>query len=187
MLVHWYVHSLFAYAGFMQTGSCLCASVPIGWVHAGLVHTDRWGQRGFYFSWRICIVTAAARLSCLLSSDLLLPPTLHTLNKLVPCIHSWTLMPWLCLRSWLYILSLRSLCQAYILKNTKHGAYKLLNFYQWRTDPFSSYCLSLMMWCFSRLRSLNLRETSTATICLPSPGSTVSSQVCDLSGAEYTG
>lgn len=38
-----------------------------------LAHTDRWGQKGFYIVWRICIVTATAWVSCLLSSELLLP------------------------------------------------------------------------------------------------------------------
>lgn len=48
------------------------------------------GQRGFYFSWRICIVSAAARLSCLVSCDLLQTPTLLTSNKLIPHVHSST-------------------------------------------------------------------------------------------------
>lgn len=38
-----------------------------------------------------------------------------------------------------------------------------------------------MLWRFSRLKSLSLMETSTATTCLPSRGSTALSQVCDPS------
>lgn len=68
------------------------------------------GQRGFYFSRRICIVSAAARLSCLLSCDLLQTPTLLTLNKLIPHVHSWTQRSWLGWRLWLHLLSSWSPC-----------------------------------------------------------------------------
>lgn len=44
-----------------------------------------------------------------------------------------------------------------------------------------------MLWRFSRLKSLSLMETSTATTCLPSPGSTALSQVCDSSEPSSAG
>lgn len=81
-------------------------------------HWQMGGQRGFYFSWRICIVSAAARSSCLLSSDLLQPPTLLTLNKLISRVRSWTLEVMARLKPQLHILSCTSLCLAYILNKT---------------------------------------------------------------------
>ena len=65
---------------FMQTEPPLCVCVLIGWVHAGAGTQWQMGNReAFYICWRICIVTAtAARVSCLLSSQLLCPPSPQT-------------------------------------------------------------------------------------------------------------
>lgn len=61
----------------MQTGPHLCVRVPLAESMLGLAHTDGWEQKGFYISWRIHIVMPVL-VNCLLSSDLLLPPTLLT-------------------------------------------------------------------------------------------------------------
>lgn len=149
------------------------------------------GQRGFYFSRRICIVSAAARLSCLVSCDLLQTPTLLTLNKLIPHVHSSTQRSWLGWRLWFYHFDLcvylwmcMSFDLAYILKNTRTWVLtnglisipkELTVFFFFSSDLHPDDV------AFSQLRSLSLMGTSTATTCLPSPGSTVLSQVCDRS------